>query len=144
MLHRLAGALLLLLLATCVTKNDTTNYLSAILTPSGTPTPSSPAPSSCPTATMVALKVFDGQPTTIRVGEATQLDATPYAGPVKLTVECSLAKPIAWFGDSSVCVRAGEVGSYTPEVRGLSPGTCVFRAAVDNVTSPPVAITVLP
>ena len=142
--QRAVPLLALLLAAGCYTRNENTNFLNAILNPTASPSPQVSVPSSCPTATMVALKVFDGQPSTVRVGETTQLDATPYSGPIKLSDECSLSKPITWVGDGSVCVRIGEVGSYIPEVRGLSPGTCVYRAMVDNVSSPPLSLTVLP
>jgi|SRR5262245_1499737 len=151
MTRLLRGAFLALLLLTsflatgCLdrNKNENNNFVNLIFQPN--PVPSAmPGSSTCPTSTLVALKVFDGAPATIRVGGTTQLDATPYAGSIKLPDECSLSKTITWTGDGATCVRVGAVGSYTPEIRGLAPGTCVYRASVDNVTSPPVSIEVLP
>lgn len=138
--------LLLLWCSACFdrNKNENNNFLNLIFQPNPVPSVTPPGSSSCPTATLVALKVFDGAPARIRVGETTQLDATPYAGTVKMPDECSLSKPITWTGDGTTCVRVGAIGSYTPEVRGLAPGTCVYRASVDNVTSPSISIEVVP
>lgn len=150
MRYRLARQMLLLLGLALLTlacldknKNENNNFVNLIFQPNPVPS-GSPGSFSCPTATLVALKVFDGAPARIRVGETTQLDATPYAGNVKLPDECSLSKLITWTGDGTTCVRVGAVGSYTPEVRGLAAGTCVYRASVDNVTSPPVSLEVVP
>lgn len=93
----------------------------------------SPTTSVCQQITRVEVKIlFDGQRTTLVVGERVTLDATAFtggAGGGQVFETCSIAWAVA---PQEVCSLEGDLGTYTPKMRTIKAGTCIASAAVGS------------